>query len=193
MNELKNIFNKNTIQKTQFESLRKKIFEADHLFRCSSRYLNLTLRECRINLQLICRPISKKFNKGIWGHATRIGGLFVMASRPDNYNIIVNKMTNRNVWLLDKDIKVSHYNKCVLVRDIDWITSHSTGKLFAKKSIKKKMKWNQYCLRAWLLCPRLSGRLWQMKVDEWKNTTPYSWVSFSFPLCSMTVLLFIYN
>lgn len=50
-------------------------------------------------------------------------------------------MTNRNVWLLDKDIKVSHYNKCVLVGDIDWITSHSTGKLFAKKSIKKK--WNE--------------------------------------------------
>lgn len=40
--------------------LHKKVFEALHLFRCSSRYLNLTLRKCRTNLQLIFRPISKK-------------------------------------------------------------------------------------------------------------------------------------
>lgn len=62
---------------------------------------------------------------------------------------------------------------------IDCITSHFTYTLFSKKGSKKrKMKWNQYCVRVWLLWPRLSGRLWQMKADGWKNTTLCRLVSF---------------
>lgn len=66
----------------------------------------------------------------------------------------------------------------------------STYKLFAKKGSKKrKMKWNQYCVRDWLLWPRLSGGLWQMKADGWKKTQ-HSTVEFLSLLLHATELFF---
>lgn len=92
---------------------------------------------------------------------------------------------NKTEWTFKRNMPWSHIH-CTI--------SHSTYKLFAKKGReKRKMKWNQYCVRAWLLWPRLSGRLWQMKADGWKNPTLCSCISFSFPSCWVTVLLFIYN